>query len=189
MDPMIQNMKLPQIGLAQDVVLVAKKHAERPLCCMIQQSILLQIGVAKKQNNAIQSDRCVLETPCRETTVFGSHDQKYETTSDSLNQGTNITPYRKTTVFWKRHTGIPLCLDPMIHNIILPQIGLAPENNAMQKGHRVLETPYREPFGSHDPTYNTTSDWLGPGKNAIHGAHCVLETPYKGATVFGSHDQ
>ena len=41
-----------------------------------QQIILPQIGLAQNQikNNAIQEDPCVLETPYRETTVFGSHD-------------------------------------------------------------------------------------------------------------------
>ena len=38
-------------------------------------------------------------------------------------------------------------MDPMIQNIILPQIGLAQDkikNNARQGDHCVLETPYRE---------------------------------------------
>ena len=50
--PMIKNLILPEVGLAQD----------------------------KMKNNAIQGDDCVLETPYRETTVFGSHEQKYEAT-------------------------------------------------------------------------------------------------------------
>ena len=47
-------------------------------------------------------------------------------------------PYRETTVFGKRHTGIPLCSDPMIQNIIRPQIGLPQDKyfkHAIQVGH------------------------------------------------------
>ena len=67
-------------------------------------------------------------------------------------------PYRETTVFGKRHTGRPLCSDPMIQNIILPQIGLPQDKylkHATQRDHCVWETPYRETtvFGSHDPNH------------------------------------
>ena len=60
------------------------------------------------------------------------------------------------TVFWKRHTGKLLYLDPMVQHIILLQIGLAQDkikNNAMQGGSCVFETPYWETivFGSHEP--------------------------------------
>ena len=77
--------------------------------------------------------------------VFGSsHDTTSYTTSDWLGPGTK-QPYREATVFWKRHAGGPLCLDPMIQNNTLLQIGLAQEqNNAMQGGHCITETPYRE---------------------------------------------
>ena len=100
--------------------------------------------------------------------------------------------YRETTVFGKRHTGKPLCSDPMIQHIILRQIGLRHEQyfkHAIQGDHYVWETPYRETtvFRSHDSTYYTTLDWLGPKqtfqtwhtgrplclRNAIHGDHCV----------------
>ena len=59
-----------------------------------------------------------------------------------------ITPYRMPTVFWKRNTGSPLCLDPMIKHIILPQVGSAQnknKHNAIQGAHCVLETPDRGP--------------------------------------------
>ena len=59
-----------------------------------------------------------------ETTVFRSHDPKYYTTSDWLGKEKNM-PYREATVFGKRHTGKPMCSDPMIQHIILPQIGLS----------------------------------------------------------------
>ena len=47
LDRIIQNIILPQIGLAQN----------------------------KIKNNAIQGDNCVLETSYRETIMFGSHDR------------------------------------------------------------------------------------------------------------------
>ena len=42
-------------------------------------------------------------------------------------------PYREVTVCWKRHAGGPLCLDPMIQNIILLQIGLAQEKKTYRE--------------------------------------------------------
>ena len=74
------------------------------------------------------------------TTVFGSHDRKYYIASDWLDQGTNqnYVIQRGPTVFWNRYTGGPLCLDPMIQDIILRQIGLAQE--------QITKTmPYGEP--------------------------------------------
>ena len=99
----------------------------------------------KNVNNDIQGGNCILETPYRERIVFGFHDPTYYTTSDSLGPGKNGTSYREATVLWKRHTGRPLCVDPMIPNLILPQIGLLKKNNnAIQEGTCILETPYRE---------------------------------------------
>ena len=81
--PMIQHIILPQIGLAQD----------------------------KIKNNGIQGDHSVLETPYRETNVFGSHGPQYNATSDLFGPGETKnsaipgdhcilkTPYRETTVF------------------------------------------------------------------------------------------
>ena len=43
--------------------------------------------------------------------------------------------YRLPTVFEKSNTGIPLCSDPMIHNIILPQIGLPNKKNKNNTGY------------------------------------------------------
>ena len=63
----------------------------------------------------------------------------------------NIMPYRGGTVCWKRHTGRPLCLDPMIKNIILPQIGLAQDKTKNIR-------PYRKA---------TVCD------NGIQGDHCM----------------
>ena len=124
---------------------------------MVQNMILPQIGLAHKTTlkNAIHGTHCVWETPYRETTVFWSHDPKYYATSNSLGPGNIIkkrntgnqlclgnamqgnqcvpipwpkilyylrlawprkqnkkTQYREPTVFGKRHTGKPLCSDP-----------------------------------------------------------------------------
>ena len=92
--------------------------------------------------------------------MFVFHDPKYYNTSDWLGPGQK-KPYRKSSVFRKHHTGRPLCLDPMIRNIILPQIGLAQDqikNHAIREGHCILETPYKGPtvFGSHD-----RGTWIG----------------------------
>ena len=99
--------------------------------------------------------------------------------------GKNIEnmPYRETTVFGKRHTGRPLYSDPMIQNIILPQIGLPQDKylrNAIQGDHCVWETPYRDTTvcRSHDQKYYTTSDWLAPEKHNEN-------MPYRETTVFG----
>ena len=62
----------------------------------------------------------------------------------------NKMPYRGPIVFGKRHTGGPLCSDPMIQNIILPQICL-PQ-------HKIKKCHTGGPL------------CLG---NAIQGAHCV----------------
>ena len=55
-----------------------KRHVGKPLYLgpMIQHIILHQIGLPQEKSfkHAIQGDHCVLETPYRETTVFGSHD-------------------------------------------------------------------------------------------------------------------
>ena len=59
----------------------------------------------------------------------------YRTLTDKLFRE---KPYRETTVFGKRHTGRPLCSDPMIQNIILPQIGLPQETFPKMQ--------YREPM-------------------------------------------
>ena len=68
-----------------------ERHTGRPLCSdlMIEHIILPQIGFAqdKIKNNAIQGDHCVLETPYRETIVFGSHNQKDYAASDWLGPG------------------------------------------------------------------------------------------------------
>ena len=70
-----------------------KRHTERPLFSdpMIQNMILPQTGLAhdKTNNNAIQGEHCVLETPYRETIVFGFNDSEYYTTSDWLGPGQN----------------------------------------------------------------------------------------------------
>ena len=149
-----------------------KRHTGGPLSLgpMIQNSILPQIGLAQEniKNKAIQKTNCVLETPYRGPIVFGSHDPKYHSTSDWLGPGKQM-PYKEATVFWKRHTGNPVWLDPMIQYIILHQICLAHDrtrNNAIHGGHCIMETPYRETieFGSHDPTYYITSvmgSWIG----------------------------
>ena len=55
--------------------------------------------------------------------------------------------------------------DPMIFNIILPQIGLPQEKyfkHAIQGDNCVWEMQYRETtvFLPHDPKYYTSSDWL-----------------------------
>ena len=72
MDPMIQNMMLPQIGLAKDKII----------------------------NNTIQGANCILETLYKEPTVVGPHDPRYYTTSDLLDPTKiKITPYRTPTVF------------------------------------------------------------------------------------------
>ena len=72
------------------------------------------------QNNAIQGANCMLETLCRETIVFGSHDPTYDTTSDWLGQGKlNITQYREPTVFRKRHTGRPFFVFPLYAKVNL----------------------------------------------------------------------
>ena len=79
---------------------------------VIQHIILPQIGSAHDniKQNGIQGDHCVLDTPYRETTVFGPHDPKYDTTSDWLVptqkqtkhiQGDHCvleTPYKETTI-------------------------------------------------------------------------------------------
>ena len=137
------------------------------------------------QKHAIQGDHRVLKTPYRENSVLESHDPTYYTTSDWLGPGkvyNAILVYRETTVLRKHNTGRALCLDPMIQHIILPQIDLAQdkiENNAIQGDHCVLKTPYRETtvFGSNDPQYYITSDWLGPGTDQ-------QLTPYIETTVF-----
>ena len=57
-----------------------------------------------------------METPYRETTVLGSQNPKYYTTSDWLGPGKiKITAYREATVLGKRYVGRPLCFYPMIH--------------------------------------------------------------------------
>ena len=97
--------------------------------------------------HAIQGANCVWETAYIETTVFRSNDPKYYTTSDWLVQETNLKlPYREATVFGKRHTGNQLCTDPMIQNIILPQIGLSQKQikNAIQGINCIWETTYME---------------------------------------------
>ena len=78
MDPMIKNIILPQIGLAQEnkitpytgSTVLWKGHTENRLCLdpMIQNMILPQIDLAqdKTKNNAIQKAHCVLETQYRE---------------------------------------------------------------------------------------------------------------------------
>ena len=53
-------------------------------------------GTKYKKLNAMQEDHFVLETPHRETTVFGSHDLKYYTTSDWLGQGGALKQHIKT---------------------------------------------------------------------------------------------
>ena len=65
-------------------------------------------------------------------------------------------PYGETTVFGKRHTRRPMYSDPVIQNMIIPQIGWPQEiylQNAIHGDHCVLEPPYRETivFRSHDP--------------------------------------
>ena len=71
-----------------------------------------------QEKNAIQGNHCALKTPNREPIVFGPHTPKYYNTPDWLCQGQiQITPYRENIVFWKHHTGIPLCLDLMIQAI------------------------------------------------------------------------
>ena len=84
---MIQNIILPEIVLAQDFVVYTQKE------------------------NVMQGGKCIVETPYRDTTVFGSHDPKYYTASDWLGPGTTNdaiqgahcvleTPYRKTHCVW-----------------------------------------------------------------------------------------
>ena len=93
---------------------------------MIQHIILPQIGLAQDKyfKTTIQGAHCMLETPYTGPTMFGSHDPTYYTTSDWLGTGQNErTPYRKPTVFGKRHIRKKQCSEPMIQNILLPQIG------------------------------------------------------------------
>ena len=77
--------------------------------------------------------------------------------------------YRETTVYGKRDIGKPLCSNPMMQKIILPQIGLLQETyskHAIQGDNCIRETPYRETTvfnclgNAHDPTVRFTD--LGP---------------------------
>ena len=88
---------------------------------MIQNIILPKIGLPQEntKKTEIQGDHCIRETPYRETTVFRSHDPKYYTTSDWLAPGKHKN---------KRHTGRPLCCNPMTQHLLLHQIGLHQEN-------------------------------------------------------------
>ena len=104
-----------------EAIVFWKRHIGGQLCCdlMTQNLIIPQIGLAQDEitNNAVQGGICVLEMSYRGTIVFWTHDLKYYTTSDWLGQGHiywKRTPSRKATVCWKRHTGEPLSLDPMI---------------------------------------------------------------------------
>ena len=73
--------------------------------------------------------------------MLGCHDPKYYNISDWLGPGrtkTNIMPCRGPLWFGNAIQGVPLCSEPMIQNIILPQIGLAQEknkNNIIQGAH------------------------------------------------------
>ena len=104
------------------------------------------------------------------------------------------------------HTGGPLCLgnalqgdhcsDPMIQNIILPQIGLPHKKylkHAIQGDHCVWERHAGRPLCSDPMIQNIVLPQIGLPqekyiKHAIQGDHCVWETPFKETTVFRSHD-
>ena len=140
---------------------------------MIQNMILPQIGLAQEQN-AIQGAFCALVTPYSGPIVVGSHDPKYDTTTDWLGQEKNTNHATQgPTVFWKRHTRSRLCSDPMIQ--ILYYLRLARPKNKLksektiQGTHCVLESPYRAliVFGSHDQKTAEHMIWH-------HAAHSLV---------------
>ena len=175
-DPMIQNIILPQIGLPQEEY---SKHAIQGDHCVwetpYRETIVFQSHDPKYYatsdwlapgkilktchsgrplclGNAIQGDHCIpipwskilyyLRLACPRTNIYNM-------------------PYRETTVFGKRHTGRPLYSDPMIQNIILPQIGLPQEKyfkHAIQGDHCGWETPYRETTVFRRRPWETTED-------------------------------
>ena len=60
--------------------------------------------------------------------MFYSHGPTYYTTSDWLGPGNEFENVMKGDHgVLKPHEGSPRCFDPMVQNIILPQIGLAQE--------------------------------------------------------------
>ena len=59
-------------------------------------------------------------------------------------------PYMETTVFGKGHAGRPLCCDPMIQHIILPQMGLPRKRKTPSGKHHAGRPPCSDPTtGGH----------------------------------------